>query len=423
MDGLTQTIIYDTKSPPNIYSTTVMRMVDGNEKIIMVSSKTDIITLETKTVNDEPITSIVPIEFSNIPNNAAIIAIHCINKSKEFDDFIIGITYEILSDEEENQSEVYFNNYMGFPGSSLEAIISNCETLKLNFFPLQLNHSIYLCENQKKGMWLLSGNDRKIHAYKSDKQQICEQKVHEYFVEYQDIKYCIISFSIKSFSDYKKRISFYGCDKGYSVFTIVDSEKNQILQRVETNYQSTITAVQLFNIHNRTYTLENIISAVKDIPDIPDYETINEKEPVCLLVGSILESAVVYMDVLKNHLRKRIKLPNTDEHQIIATSLIADINFDSKNEILLGTTDNYILNYVYKDNIWIEQQQYDLRYPVFTISYLDITNQGVKDAVVMTERGIHILKHEPKDVIEVLKYRFEIEHHNNLISFVDTIEA
>lgn len=52
----------------------------------------------------------------------------------------------------------------------------------------------------------------------------------------------------------------------------------------------------------------------------------------------------------------------------------------------------YILNYVYEDNKWIEQQQYDMRYPVFTINYIDITNQGIKDAVVMTEKGIHILK-------------------------------
>lgn len=44
--------------------------------------------------------------------------------------------------------------------------------------------------------------------------------------------------------------------------------------------------------------------------------------------------------MLKNHLKRGRLLPNTDGHQIVSTSLIADINFDSKNEILLGTTDN-----------------------------------------------------------------------------------
>jgi len=54
-------------------------------------------------------------------------------------------------------------------------------------------------------MWLLSGNDQKIHAYKSDEQQICEQKIEEYFTEFQDINKCApMRFGTKLFSDYKK---------------------------------------------------------------------------------------------------------------------------------------------------------------------------------------------------------------------------
>lgn len=54
-------------------------------------------------------------------------------------------------------------------------------------------------------MWLLSGSDIKIHAYKSDEQLICEQKIQEYFVEYEGAKESVIlSFDIKSYSDYKK---------------------------------------------------------------------------------------------------------------------------------------------------------------------------------------------------------------------------
>lgn len=40
----------------------------------------------------------------------------------------------------------------------------------------------------------------------------------------------------------------------------------------------------------------------------------------------------------------------------------------------------------------MEQQQFDMRDSVFTICYLDIVGEGVKDVVVMSERGIHILK-------------------------------
>lgn len=53
-------------------------------------------------------------------------------------------------------------------------------------------------------MWLLSGSDKKIHAYKNNEQQICEQNIKECFIEFEDTKNSVIlSFGTKSFSDYK----------------------------------------------------------------------------------------------------------------------------------------------------------------------------------------------------------------------------
>lgn len=40
----------------------------------------------------------------------------------------------------------------------------------------------------------------------------------------------------------------------------------------------------------------------------------------------------------------------------------------------------------------MEQQQFDMRDSVYTICYLDIVGEGVNDVIVMSERGIHILK-------------------------------
>lgn len=121
MDGLVQSIVYDTSSPANIYSATVMRKVDGDQKIVMIASKKDLITLESKIVDDKVETYIVELNFSNISceyhncsrygqlfplshclnvcmfkGNAEIISIHCINKCKEFDDFVIGITFALV---------------------------------------------------------------------------------------------------------------------------------------------------------------------------------------------------------------------------------------------------------------------------------------------------------------------------------------
>ncbi|XP_027842962.2 KICSTOR complex protein kaptin-like isoform X3 [Aphis gossypii] len=409
MDGLVQSVVYDTSCPANIYSATVMHKVDGDQKIVMIASKKDMITLESKIVDDKVETYIVELNFSNIPSNAEIISIHCINRNKEFDDFVFGITYAlVIENEDPETAETYLNIYSGFPGSSLEAIMENCETLQLDFVPFQLNHAIYMSETHKNGMWLLSGSDGKIHAYKSEQQEIVEKKIEDYFIEFEDTKDSIVlCFGTKSFSDYKKRMSYYGCETGYSMFSVVDSEKNQILQSFSERYESPITVMQLFNIHKKTVDIDNILSAVGD-DFIPDCDTVNEKEQICLLVGSAVESAVVYMNVLENNLRNAITLTDSNRHQAIVCALITDVNFDSKNEILLGTYGNYILNYVYENNNWVEQQQFDMRDSVYTICYLDITGEGVNDVVVMSERGIHILKHEPRYIVEVLKNRLKL---------------
>jgi len=70
MDGLVQSVVYDTSAPANIYSATVMRKVDGDQKIVMIASKKDMITLESKIVDDKVKTSIVELNFSNIPSES-----------------------------------------------------------------------------------------------------------------------------------------------------------------------------------------------------------------------------------------------------------------------------------------------------------------------------------------------------------------
>jgi len=47
-------------------------------------------------------------------------------------------------------------------------------------------------------------------------------------------------------------------------------------------------------------------------------------------------------NVLKNDLRNAITLTDSNRHQAIVCALITDVNFDSKNEILLGTYGNVI---------------------------------------------------------------------------------
>lgn len=59
-----------------------------------------------------------------------------------------------------------------------------------------------------------------------------------------------------------------------------------------------------------------------------------------------------FRNVLKNNLEKGIILSNGSRQQAVVCSLIADVNFDSKNEILLGTHENviFIKTYLFHKN-------------------------------------------------------------------------
>lgn len=57
-----------------------------------------------------------------------------------------------------------------------------------------------------------------------------------------------------------RRISFYGCETGYSMLAIVDPEINEVLHYFDEYFQSPITVMELFNIYNKTAETENILS-------------------------------------------------------------------------------------------------------------------------------------------------------------------
>lgn len=68
MDRLSHSAIIDRRQPGSVYSTTIMRQNDGVEKVLMVSQdKSNVITLRSVLVNDEYETSVVPLNFPNIP--------------------------------------------------------------------------------------------------------------------------------------------------------------------------------------------------------------------------------------------------------------------------------------------------------------------------------------------------------------------
>lgn len=89
-----------------------------------------------------------------------------------------------------------------------------------------------------------------------------------------------------------------------------------------------------------------------------------------------------------------IILNGSESSDCILCSCIADINMDGQNEILLGTYGQEVLIFSFVNNTWelVIRKLFDA--PVHSISYMDVTNDGMKELIVLTQRGVHILQVE-----------------------------
>lgn len=85
-------------------------------------------------------------------------------------------------------------------------------------------------------------------------------------------------------------------------------------------------------------------------------------------------------------------LNGSESSDCILCCCVADINMDGLNEILLGTYGQEILIFSLINNTWELSARKLFDAPVHSISYMDITNDGIKELIVLTQRGVHILQ-------------------------------
>lgn len=97
-------------------------------------------------------------------------------------------------------------------------------------------------------------------------------------------------------------------------------------------------------------------------------------------------------DILHCGMEKDMILNGSDLSDCILCTCIADINMDGQNEILLGTYGQEVLIFALSGDTWELSVRKLFDAPVHSISYMDITNDGMKELIVLTQRGVHILQ-------------------------------
>lgn len=373
----------------SIYTLANLNLPNGTSKLLVASLKREIYCLEYLEGTDG---SLIPtareVSFTYIPTGAEIISIDAYNKSTSSNEFVVGVAI-IKNSTDLEAVETYLNIYLGWESSddfSLENIAQNCQNVELNFTPYHLIHTdLIWWENQvffKEKVFLLSGSDNFIHVYKEGTEHLFKEiETKDFFPEFKQYPSPVVWINLMYFEDDSMRLVATGCECGYLRFTKVNVKTAKVEFNFSTRLDNYISQVKLFEVNGQ----------------------------INLLVVNTILQPLLFQDVLTYGLANYECLPRTNSGNIFSCCEIADIDFDGSYEILIANSAMEILMYKFYENKkeWWLHEIKKLSSPIFSIKYSDLTGDGVKDLLVFSMKGLHVLQYDPCDLQHAIDKRLK----------------
>ncbi|CAH0551988.1 unnamed protein product [Brassicogethes aeneus] len=388
-------------SQGSIYTLTVLNLANGSKKLLVASLKREIFCFE---YLESPKNYLIPttkeVSFTYIPSGAEIISIDAFNKSSTKNEFVIGITI-IKNSNESDQLETFLNIYSEWEESNdfnIENIAQNCLNVLLNFIPYKLLHTYLITWNDndivsKEIVFVLSGSDHQVHVYRENASDHEYKEIDkDFFPEFIKTPSPVIAIDIYHTEDFKERITAYACECGYVKLTRTSTQTNKLIYNFFTRFNNYISSLCIYPEKNITNQFHK-----KDL----DTEK-PEKPHLNLLVTNSILPAVLFRNVLKYGLSDFSTLPRHNHTSILTCCEVANVNFDGEPEILIGNSSQEVMLYKYKEKRWYIQDLRKFSSPIINIRYSDITGDGLKELVVFSMKGVHILQHDFKMVEKVL---------------------
>ncbi|PSN36425.1 Kaptin [Blattella germanica] len=159
--------------------------------------------------------------------------------------------------------------------------------------------------------------------------------------------------------DILRRLTVYGCECGFVKLAVVDLKKEEIVSCWSARFEGPVSTLRLFT------EATNIKS-----PNFIELQDTGKKDDhsVHLLVSCTLQSSMVYICKTGNSL-------------CVIHGYSQEVLVYKYQE---GTSE--------KQGKWMLKSQRSFANPIHSIQYLDVTGDGVKEFVILTLRGVHIMQ-------------------------------
>ncbi|GAB6024576.1 hypothetical protein CHUAL_009726 [Chamberlinius hualienensis] len=415
-------------SQSNIYGLSWFRTLDSETaKLLVASIKKPIVCFE---FNNKPAEALTPsskeVHFTYVPGGAEIISIDNFNRSSTSNDFTIGITFSKEKSGDSQSTAYYLNIYREWEPQlnfNLDSISQSCLSLELKFIPYKLYHTQLFDGNSKEIVWLLSGNDANVHLFREEKgRTYTEVNIDEYFPEFLDLPSTALCMDILNIKESSLRLTAFGCEDGYVRACTIDTTSNKLVKSWSIKHDSPISCVKLFKVKSDLKPPTFIKCSNRE-----SSRSQRPEEDYNLLVVSTLEVTVIYWRFVSEGMNEQATLPYSDFFDCVQCACIADIDFDGYNEIIIGTYGQQLLMYKCVETrdtpptnksdsastptsikfhySFVLQRRF--AHPLLAVEYFDVTGDGLKELVVLSTKGLHVLQHKLDEVCDKIAKRLE----------------
>ena len=221
-----------------------------------------------------------------------------------------------------------------------------------------------------------------------------ELEVEDVPIEFQDAYPAVPVFTDIHSAD-GLRVTATACEDGFLKLTIVDEDKDEILKSWTRNFDGPLTCVTILKPSLCKDALFPAFLAEKI--NLPKRKT---EESLSMVVGYSMGASKIFKNIKTTGLDFDENLSSSELCDCVTCICAADLNFNGRLTILLGTFSQELLAYTQLEEggSWQLTWQKNFPAPILSIKYADLTGDGVKEIVVITSQDVQILQHDLETV-------------------------